>query len=77
MRLRNVALEIHALMEDADDIDTIGGEPVKQEMRSAGNFVVAGAYVRACLTNRWTRCHFPYALPDFAGIRLRLQRSAV
>src|SRR6266403_980927 len=44
--LRKVALEIHALMQDADDIDAFGDEAVKQEMRAAGNFVVASANVK-------------------------------
>jgi hypothetical protein len=37
MTLRNVAREIHALMQDADDIDAFDDEAVKQEVRVAGN----------------------------------------
>jgi hypothetical protein len=41
------AREIHALMQDADDIDVVGDDAVKQDVRAAGNFVVARAYIRA------------------------------
>jgi hypothetical protein len=39
--LRNVALEIHALMQDADDIDAAGNETIKQNVGAAGDFPVA------------------------------------
>jgi hypothetical protein len=73
--LRNVAGEFHSLMQDSDDVDAFGDEAVKQEMRAAGNFVVARAYVGAFLSYRRTRCYFLDALPNIAGIRLRLIQS--
>jgi hypothetical protein len=75
--LRNVALEIHAPMQDADDIDAVGGQAVEQEMRAAGNFVIARANVRAFLSNRRTRRYFLNSLPNIAGVRFRLIRSPV
>lgn len=50
-----MAREIHSVMQDADDIDAFGDEAVKQEVRAAGNFVVAHAYVRALLSHRRMR----------------------
>jgi hypothetical protein len=62
-------------MRDSDDIDAFGDEAVKQEMRAAGNFVVARAYGGAFLSYRRTRGYFLDALPNIAGIRLRLIQS--
>ena len=66
-----MAREIHSLMQDADDIDAFGDEAVKQEVRAAGNFVVARAYVRAFLSHRRMRRYVLDALPKVAGVRLR------
>lgn len=70
-----MAREIHALMQDADNIDAVGDEAVKQEVRAAGNFVVARAYVRAVLSHRRTRRYGLDAQPKVAGVRLCLVKS--
>ena len=70
-----MAGEIHSLMQDSDDIDAFNEEAVKQEMRAAGNFVVARAYVGAFLSYRRTRGYCLDALPNIAGIRLCLIQS--
>jgi hypothetical protein len=72
-----VAREIHALMQNADDIDAVGDEAVKQEVRAAGNFVVARAYVRAVLSHRRTGRHRLDALPKVAGVCLCLVKFSV
>jgi hypothetical protein len=70
-----VAREIHALMQDADNIDAVGDESVKQEVRAAANFVVARAYVRAVLSHGRTGRYGLDALPKVAGVRLCLVGS--
>lgn len=71
----NVAREIHALMQDADNIDAVRDEAIKQEVRASGKFVVARAYVRAVLSHRRTRRYGFDALPKVTGVRLCLIKS--
>jgi hypothetical protein len=66
--LREVAVVIHALVQDADDIDAVGGEAVEQDMRAAGNFEVARAYVGTALSECRTLHHGLDALPNIAGV---------
>jgi hypothetical protein len=73
--LGNVACKSRALMEDAHDINAVGDEAVKQEVRAAGNFLVARAYVRAVLSHRRTRRYGLDALPKVAGVPLCLVKS--
>lgn len=57
-------------MVPRDDIDAAGNETVNQDMRAAGNFVVASAYFRAVLPCRRLRRSGLDALPNIAGLRL-------
>ena len=66
---------IHALVQDADDIDAVGGEAVEQHMRTAGDFEVARAYIVTGLSECRTLRYGLDALPNIAGIRLRLIQS--
>jgi hypothetical protein len=70
-----MASEIHTLMQDADNIDAVGDPAVKQDVRAAGDFVVALSYVRAVLSHRRTRRYGLDALPKVVGIRLCLVKS--
>jgi len=42
-----VTFEVHALMQNAHDIDAIRRRPVKEQMRAGGIFPVTGAHVVA------------------------------
>jgi hypothetical protein len=48
--------KIHALVQDADDIDPTRDQTVKQDVGTGGMSVISGENVRAGSAHRWLCC---------------------
>jgi hypothetical protein len=64
----NVALVVHALVQDAHDIDAAVGRAVEQDMRARRVLPLAGPHFRASATQRWVVGYRLDALPDLARV---------
>ena len=67
-----VPVEIHLLMQDADDIDAFAGRPIKQHMRSCGIFAIALADMSAAFSAHGRCCNDVYRFCDQSHISLGL-----
>jgi hypothetical protein len=68
-----VAVDVHALMQDADDVDdAVVGEAVVQGVRSGGELAVAGADVIAGAAEVRVRCGVFDGVLEFAQVGLGL-----
>jgi hypothetical protein len=67
-----VPVVIHALMQNADDIDAIRDEPVKQDVRTGSILVIARPQFRAFPAHGRAIGYLLDVIPKLAGIYLRL-----
>lgn len=71
----NVTLIVHALVQDANDINAVRSGPIKQDMQAGGILAIALSYFQAFPTKRWALGHGCDVLPKLAGVRLCLVES--